>query len=460
MSTPIYEQHAPTEAAENATGGQRAWITVASREIAVKLRDKNFILSTLLIIGVMAVSIGISVFMSSRTSTETIAVVDSQSRQVVESIAEQQDAEDDAGAQESSPVNATSATLGNEKLEVLPVDNTEALESAVRDGDAAAGLIRTDSGWEIVGDKEVPSAVSAALSTVVTQMGMEENAAAAGTSMADLQDGTAPTERLLSPGADDEIPPEAIRYIAGLVFGFLFYFGVMTFGYAISSSVVEEKQSRIVEILAAAVPIREILVGKVVGMTILATAQVALLAIIGLIGVSFTDYSTILTAIAPAAGWYVVFFIFGFLAVASLFAAAGALASRAEDLQSTTSPLMMIVMIAFFGSLFATGTIQTVLSYVPIASSILMPVRLASGTGQWWEAAIALVITVIATAIIIAISDIIYRRSLMQTSRKMTYREALLGAEPKDKKSKKAQKDMMSKKAYDSSAEDELAPSR
>ena len=84
MSTPAYQQQAPTEAAENATGGQRAWMTVASREIAVKLRDKNFILSTILIIGVMAVSIGISIFMSSRTSTETIAVMDAQSQQVVE----------------------------------------------------------------------------------------------------------------------------------------------------------------------------------------------------------------------------------------------------------------------------------------------------------------------------------------------------------------------------------------
>lgn len=457
MSTPAYQQQAPTEAAENATGGQRAWMTVAGREIAVKLRDKNFILSTLLIIGVMAVSIGISIFMSNRTSTETIAVMDSQSQQVVESIAQQQESEDDAGAdgQAVSTVDPGAAMLGNDEFEVLNVDSTEALEAAVRDGDAAAGLLQTPGGWEIIGDREVPSSVSATLSAVVAQMGMEENAAAAGTSMADLQAGTAPTERLLSPGDEDSLPPEAMRYLAAMVFGFLFYFGVMTFGYAISSSVVEEKQSRIVEILAAAVPIREILVGKIVGMTILATAQVALLAIIGLIGVSFTEYSTILTALAPAAGWYVVFFIFGFTAVAALFAAAGALASRAEDLQSTTSPLMMIVMIAFFGSIFATGTFQTVLSYVPVASSILMPVRLASGTAEWWEAAIALIITVIATAIIIAISDLIYRRSLMQTSRKMTYREALLGAEPKEKKS---QKDMMSAKAQSPPREDDMAP--
>ena len=457
MSTPAYQQQAPTDAAENATGGQRAWMTVASREIAVKLRDKNFILSTLLIIGVMAVSIGISIFMSNRTSTETIAVVDSQSRQVVESIAQQQEAEDDTDGQAVSTIQPNAAMLGNEEFEVLSVDSTEALEAAVRDGDAAAGLIHTPGGWEIVGDREVPSSVSSTLTAVVAQMGMEENAAAAGTSMADLQNGTAPTERLLSPGDEDSLPPEAMRYLAAMVFGFLFYFGVMTFGYAISSSVVEEKQSRIVEILAAAVPIREILVGKIVGMTILATAQVALLAIIGLIGVSFTEYSTILTALAPAAGWYVVFFIFGFTAVAALFAAAGALASRAEDLQSTTSPLMMIVMIAFFGSIFATGTFQTVFSYFPVASSILMPVRLASGTAEWWEAAIALVITVIATAIIIAISDLIYRRSLMQTSRKMTYREALLGAEAKGKKS---QKDMMSAKAHSSDHEDDMAPSR
>ncbi|WP_333618300.1 ABC transporter permease [Dietzia sp.] len=415
-------------------GDQRAWMTVAAREISVKLRDKNFIFSTIFIVLIMAVSVGISAYFSSRTTTETIAVADAQSQQLVDGIAELSekqadgaDSDGDNSATGAAPSNPTADVMGNTRFETMQVADEAALEQAVSDGDAAAGLIRTDSGWEIVGDREIESSVKATLSAAIVQAGMAQNATAAGTSMEQLQEGTAPTERLLAPGAENEVPPEALRYIAGLAFGFLFYFAAMIFGAAIAGSVVEEKQSRIVEILAAAVPVRSILFGKIAGMTLLATAQVALFAIIGLVAVSFTDYSTILPAIGPAAAWYVLFFIFGFTALASLFGAAGSLASRTEDTQSTMSPILTIVMVAFFASLFLKGTAQVVCSYIPIMSSILMPVRLATGDAQWWEAIIALVITVITTAALVALSDLIYRRSMMQTNRKMTYREAIFG---------------------------------
>lgn len=431
MSTPlqttdIHDTGVPTGAETiEEGGGQRAWITVASREISVKLRDKNFIFSTIFIILIMAASVGISTYFSTKTTTQTIAVADAQSQQLVDGLAAL--SKDDAAAP-GAPENPTAQVMGNDRFEAMTVPDTAALEQAVSDGDAAAGLVRTDAGWEIIGDREIESSVKTTLSSAIAQAGLASNAEAAGTSMAALQEGTVPTERLLAPGAEHDVPPEALRYIAGLVFGFLFYFAAMLFGAAITGSVVEEKQSRIVEILAASVPVRAVLFGKIAGMTLLATAQVALFAIIGLIGVSFTDYSTVLSALGPAAAWYVLFFVIGFTATASLFAAAGSLASRTEDTQSTMSPILTIVMIAFFASLFVKGTLQVVLSYVPIISSILMPVRIATGNAAWWEPIIALVITAIAAAGLILLSDLIYRRSMMQTSRKMTYREAVFGA--------------------------------
>ena len=81
-------------------------------------------------------------------------------------------------------------------------------------------------------------------------------------------------------GADDE----GVQVIAGFVFVFLFYMAAILFGYAIANSVVEEKQSRIVEILAAAIPLRQLLVGKVVGATALALGQMVIFVAIGLIG--------------------------------------------------------------------------------------------------------------------------------------------------------------------------------
>lgn len=93
-------------------------------------------------------------------------------------------------------------------------------------------------------------------------------------------------------------------------------------------------QSRIVEILAAAIPLRQLLVGKVVGATVLAPGQMVIFVAIGLSGLSVTDYATLLPALAGAAAWYLVLLVIGFVALACLFAVAGALATRAEDVQT------------------------------------------------------------------------------------------------------------------------------
>ncbi|MBB1021928.1 ABC transporter permease, partial [Dietzia sp. E1] len=290
------------------------------------------------------------------------------------------------------------------------------------DGDVDAALLGEPGAWTLVGSDGVDPDVAAAVSATVATDALERNAAAAGTTVADLTAGSVVEERLLeADGADDE----GVQVIAGFVFVFLFYMAAILFGYAIANSVVEEKQSRIVEILAAAIPLRQLLVGKVVGATALALGQMVIFVAIGLIGLSFTDYATLLPSVAGAAVWYLVLFVIGFVALACLFAVAGAMATRAEDVQTTTSPLLTVIMIVFFGGLFLQDTWQVIGSYVPIMSTVTMPIRLVAGTASWWEPAVATVITLVTAAVIIRIAERVYRRSIMQTGRKLTYREAL-----------------------------------
>src|SRR5699024_3906787 len=163
----------------------------------------------------------------------------------------------------------------------------------------------------------------------------EHIAVAAVSNVNELTAGSLVVERLLDPegGAD-----EAVQLIAGFVFAFLFYLAAILFGYAIANSVVEEKQSRIVEIIAAAIPLRQLLVGMVVGATVLALGQLVLFVGIWLIGLTFTEYTSLLPAVAGAAVWYLLLFVIGFVALACRFAVAGALATRAEDVQYPSSP--------------------------------------------------------------------------------------------------------------------------
>jgi hypothetical protein len=135
-------------------------------------------------------------------------------------------------------------------------------------------------------------------------------------------------------------------------FALLFFLTTFLFGMAIAQSVVEEKQSRIVEILVAAVPVRVLLAGKVLGNTALALGQIALFVAVGLAGASVAGQSGLVSLLLRSSLSFLIFFLLGFLLLACLWAAAGALANRQEDLQATTMPLQVLVFVPFFAAAY------------------------------------------------------------------------------------------------------------
>ncbi|WP_216692690.1 ABC transporter permease [Dietzia psychralcaliphila] len=403
-----------------------AWRIVAGREIMVKLRDRNFIISTLTTIAIFIVAFGLSFFLGGRDGEKTVAVASNDAAAIVQAAASAEPAAAGAGSDEGTGSDSPPAAGPPIELSVTEVANPEAAEQAVREGEADAALLGAPGAWTLVGSDGVDPDIAAAVGAVVAADALERNAAAVGTSVADLTTGSVVQERLLDPnGAADE----GVQLIAGFVFVFLFYMAAILFGYAIANSVVEEKQSRIVEILAAAIPLRQLLVGKVVGATVLALGQMVVFVAIGLIGLTFTDYASLLPSIAGAAGWYLVLFVIGFVALACLFAVAGAMATRAEDVQSTSSPLLTLIMVASFAGLFLQDTWQVIASYVPIMSTVTMPIRLVEGSAAWWEPPVAAVITLVVAGAVMVVAERVYRRSIMQTGGKLTYRQALSLAE-------------------------------
>src|SRR5690606_5941136 len=102
-----------------------------------------------------------------------------------------------------------------------------------------------------------------------------------------------------------------LRYIIAIGFGFVFLMAASTFGGTIAQSVVEEKQTRVVEVLLSAIPARTLLAGKVIGNTILAMAQILALAAISTIGLIVTSQKEVLSAVGAPIIWFAVFFLFG-----------------------------------------------------------------------------------------------------------------------------------------------------
>jgi ABC-2 type transport system permease protein len=378
----------------------KPWVLIAEREITTKLRDKTFIGSTLVMLLIVMVAVILPAVLAGKGGPDKIAVID------------------DAGLK---VVQKASVTAGGDGYEATRLADRPAAEKAVTDGKVKAALLPDADGYVVLGKDRVDTGVESALREAAAAVGMETNAGKAGLTPAELHAGTKVSLQLLKPGP----LPDLVSDFVNIGLALVFYMTALGFGMMIAQSVVQEKESRVVEILAAAVPIRSLLWGKVLGNTVLALSQIVVIAGASLIGLLATDQAAILEVVAPVAGWFVVFFVLGFVALAGLWAVAGSLATRQEDLGSTTLPGQMILMIPFFFSVFAGSSAKTVASFVPIASSMSMPGRMLTEDVPVWQPLVAIALLLAATVLIVRMGARLYERTLLQTGRRLGYREAL-----------------------------------
>jgi ABC-type Na+ efflux pump permease subunit len=388
---------------------RNAWMLVATREIVVRALNKGFLIGLVVNVVMIGGLIGFTSYKDGRTESFDVAVVAGD--------------EPAAAALESAAGTAASDDQDIE-LNVVRVDSAAAAEAALEDETADAWLSSGDGdadAWTLSGWREPDNDLAALVESTVRDQVMADRADAAGTTVDALTAGSdVETDRLDGNPVD---PP--IVFVAGFVLAFLFFMGAVGSGSMIAGSVIEEKQSRLVEIIATAVPLRQLLAGKIIGSSVIALAQNLLLAGVGLIGASFTDLSAILPAMSATMIWFVVFFTVGFVAVAALYAVAGALASRTEDLQYTTSPLMMLILGVYVVTFSADGMLERVLSYIPPASIVSMPVRVLNGDALWWEPLVSLLILLLATLGAVLLSERAYRGALMQTGGRVSWKAAV-----------------------------------
>lgn len=362
------------DSAGNLTTGNGI-LLVAEREIGSKLRSKAFLISTGILLLIALAGVLIGGFMSKNTS-ETKVAVTAQSAQAVH---------------------------GMPGLALTEVPDAAAAERLVRDGTVEAALIPSADqtfGFTIVALHKAPSELAGLLSKT-------------------------PTVTVLDPESTNPL----LRYLVAIGFGVVFLMAASTFGATMAQSVVEEKQTRVVELLLAAIPARVLLAGKVLGNTVLAMAQILALAAIAVVGLIVTGQNGVLEGLGSPLLWFAVFFLFGFVLLASLFAAAAAMVSRQEDIGSTTMPITMLVMAPYvLVILFNDNPVMmTILSYIPFSAPVAMPVRLFVGGAQWWEPLVSLVILLASCVAAILVAAKIYENSLLRMGARVKLREALRG---------------------------------
>ncbi len=381
------------------------WRVVAEREVRTRLRDKTFLgataFSLLLVIGFFVVSI------------------------LIGGGADEYDVAVTSDADEVLVVAAQEVMRGSSapdaELTAVVVSDADEAEELVRAGDVDAALLPQQESYAVVGDDELDTGLAAGLSSAVGSRALESNAAAQDVDLTDLMSGTAVEQQLLDPNADEADARSGVAFAFALVF----LLTAMGFGMTIAQSVAQEKESRVVEILAAAVPVRALLWGKIAGNTLLAIGQILLITAVGMVGLAVTDRGDLLSGISGAVVAYVVFFVLGFVALAALWSVAGALASRQEDLQSTTLPGQMLLFLPYFIAAFGSEDVRTVVSMLPIVSTMVMPGRMAEGDVPWWQIGVAILLTLAAMVVFVRLGARMYERTLLRTGRRIGWREAL-----------------------------------
>ncbi len=417
---------------------------IAMREWWTRLRQRSFQLTTLfqvllLVVGACIPAIIAIVADDDGTSKSTILVVDQADADVVDRL---------------QPYVASSETVGTEAnsdnviLEASAAD-TETVRARVDEGDVDGALIVTrgeadDLAFTYINESGESSPAVDRVYVGASAIALEDRLARSGVPESEFAAALAPPafslqgiEPVDSSGkAEDEGPQFAIAFI----FTVLMFIAIMLYGTWVAQGVVEEKSSRIMEIMVNAATPRDLLAGKVLGIGMAGLTQLLPMLLLG--GVAFALQRRIVEAFGgdvdqlpnvdfgalsvTAIGWFLVFFLLGYVLYSAMYAALGSLVSRQEEVSQAISPMMTLMFVGYFGSIFTIGTpdslVARVLSIIPFTSPFVMVPRLVSGNPATWEVALSIGLLVVTLVLAILFAARVYRIGVLLYGQKPSWK--------------------------------------
>lgn len=277
----------------------------------------------------------------------------------------------------------------------------------------------------------------------------------------------------LGEDGEEKISESGVYMAVSMVLGMIIYLFVIMFGSMVMSSVIEEKSSRVVEVLISSVKATELMFGKIIGIALVAITQFLLwivltLAIVGVAGavagpslmenVNPEDMSQMAGMVAadPATAQiaemasepgamsvivsslsnmpigqiiisFFLYFIFGYMLYASLFAAIGSAVENEGDSNQLQMPLTVPILLGFFIAISAFNNPNSQLvfwgSMIPFTSPIVMLARLPFGGVPTWELVLSLVLLVATFALCAWVSAKIYRVGILMFGKKSTWKD-------------------------------------
>lgn len=383
---------------------------VAGRELRERSRQKSFKLSTAFI----AVALLVAVILPQVLGDDGPAAYDVG---VVGA----------ASAVVTSALDSAEAGTGTE-LRVVPVPDLASGEEQLTEGTLDLLLAGGD---EVVLAEQVPPGsdlglLSAGLAQSLSlSAGLEEAGLAPAQAADVLTRPATPVRNLEVAGAEESGGENQPLLILGVI---ILYVTLLTFGVAVATGVVEEKSTRVVEVLLSAIRPHHLLAGKILGIGVLGLVQLVLVATPALV-VSVATGADLPSGSALTVASLLLWFVLGYALYSCAYAAAGSLVSRMEEAQNTSFPVTF-ALIAAYGGAVATGTAPDstaakILALFPPTAPLAMPTRAALGEVARWEVPLAITLTLVTIYALIRLAGRIYAGSVLRFGPKVKVRQAL-----------------------------------
>jgi ABC-2 type transport system permease protein len=313
------------------------------------------------------------------------------------------------------------------KTQTVPDEATG--RSEVESGKLSALLVGDPTSVHVVVKKGLDAKLGDALHVLASRVAFADQITKLGGNPASAEVAVATA----SVQVDSLQPPKTYdtqRLVLGVIAGILIYLSLMIAGQAVAQGVVEEKTSRVVELLLATVRPWQLMTGKVLGIGIASLIQMV---VVGGAGLAAGLASGVLTIGASAAvstlAWLVVWFLLGYVAYALAVAAVAALVSRQEDVAGVVTPILIFVAVGYVLGVSILpanpgNTLIEVMSMIPMFAPTLMPMRVALGGVPVIESVVAVLGMLIVIPGLVWLSGRIYRHAVVRSGARLKLSDA------------------------------------
>ncbi len=380
-------------------GRLRAVRLVAMREILERGRSRGYLLSLLFTVILLGAGFVLPALLLGQEKSPKLALVDPAP----------------AGLEAAIEGIATQYKV---TLDISHVPDQAAGEAAVRDKAVDAALV-------------IPVDLSTAGELIVLDDPDGQIQAITSNAVIGLRAGA--QTALLTPPSVTSLEPPTAEHTTALIFAnagiILMFIGIFTYGTWVLTGVVEEKQSRVVEVVLTTVRPRDLLMGKVLGIGLLALVQLVIIVTAGLAAAQLSGRLTLPATTVSAVVQLLAWFVLGFAFYSTAMGFLGSLASRVDEASNASMPVTMTATLSYLLSILLVtqepnGIVATILTFFPPSAPMVVPLRTALGAIQPWEAALSIVLMIAAIWVLFVVGGRVYSGAVLQTGGRMKLRDA------------------------------------